>query len=147
MLPQRLTITLIIAIVIFFAAVLVLLKKRRLALKYTLLWFLTGFLLLLLVAFPDLMSTLASLAGINSRMNALYIFLIAFLIILVLSLTSIASRQTDRIRALAQAMAVLEERVRSLEAGSKGAGGDDGEQDAGGKTEDAGSGNGKKTEK
>lgn len=122
MLPQRLTITLIAAIVIFFAAVLVLLKKRRLALKYTLLWFLTGFLLLLLVAFPDLMSTLASLAGIKSRMNALYSFLIAFLIILVLSLTSIASRQTDRIRALAQAMAVLEERVRGLEAASKDAG-------------------------
>ena len=119
MLPQRLTITLIAAIVIFFAAVLVLLKKRRLALKYTLLWFLTGFLLLLLVAFPNLMSRLASLAGIKSRMNALYIFLIAFLIILVLSLTSIASKQTDRIRALAQAMAVLEERVRKLEGGSK----------------------------
>ncbi len=118
MLPQRLTVTLIIAIVIFFAAVLVLLKKRRLALKYTLLWFLTGFLLLILVAFPNLMSTLASLVGIKSRMNALYIFLIAFLIILVLSLTSIASRQTDRIRALAQAMAVLEERVRGLEAAS-----------------------------
>ena len=117
MLPQRLTITLIIAVVIFFAVVLWLLKKRRLALKYTLLWFLTGFLLMLLVAFPKLLSRMAALVGIQSRMNALYIFLIAFLIILVLSLTSIASRQTDRIRALAQAMAVLEERVRKLESG------------------------------
>ena len=115
MLPQRLTITLILAVVVFFAVVLWLLKKRRLALKYTLLWFLTGFLLLVLVIFPGLMSKLAALTGIQSRMNALYIFLIAFLIILVLSLTSIASRQTDRIRALAQAMAVLEERVRKLE--------------------------------
>ena len=120
MLPRRLTITLILAVVIFFAVVLWLLKKRRLALKYTLLWFLTGFLLLLLVAFPGLMSRLASLAGIQSRMNALYIFLIAFLIILVLSLTSIASRQTDRIRSLAQAMAVLEEKVRKLEKGETG---------------------------
>ena len=118
MLPQRLTFTLIFAVVVFFAVVLWLLKKRRLALKYTLLWFLTGFLLLVLVVFPNLMSRLAALTGIQSRMNALYIFLIAFLIILVLSLTSIASRQTDRIRALAQAMAVLEERVRKLEKGS-----------------------------
>ena len=140
MLPQRLTITLILAVVVFFVVVLWLLKKRRLALKYTLLWFLTGFLLLMLVVFPDLMSRLAALTGIQSRMNALYIFLIAFLIILVLSLTSIASRQTDRIRALAQAMAVLEERVRMLEAGSKDAGGNSaveepGGRDADGKTE------------
>ncbi len=120
MLPRRLTITLILAVVVFFAVVLWLLKKRRLALKYTLLWFLTGFLLMLLVAFPGLMSRLASIVGIQSRMNALYIFLIAFLIILVLSLTSIASRQTDRIRSLAQAMAVLEEKVRKLEKGETG---------------------------
>ena len=120
MLPRRLTITLILAVVVFFAVVLWLLKKRRLALKYTLLWFLTGFLLMLLVAFPGLMSRLASIVGIQSRMNALYIFLIAFLIILVLSLTSIASGQTDRIRSLAQAMAVLEEKVRELEKGETG---------------------------
>ncbi len=115
MLPQRLTLALILAIVIFFIAVLWLLKNRRLALKYTLLWFLTAFLMLLLVLFPGVMNFAASLVGIQSRMNALYIFLIAFLILLVFSLTSIASRQTDRIRSLAQAQAILEKRVRELE--------------------------------
>ncbi len=125
MLPQRLTVALILAIVIFFISVLWLLKNRRLALKYTLLWFLTGFLMLLLVLFPGLMSLAASLVGIQSRMNALYIFLIAFLIILVLSLTSIVSRQTDRIRSLAQAQAILEKRIRELEGSEIGAGGND----------------------
>ncbi len=115
MLPQRLIIALILAIAVFFIAVLWLLKNRRLALKYTLLWFLTGFILLLLVIFPNLMSFAASLVGIKSRMNALYIFLIAFLILLVFSLTSIVSRQTDRIRDLAQSQAILEKRVRELE--------------------------------
>ena len=115
MLPQRLTLALILAIVVFFIAVLWLLKNRRLALKYTLLWFLTAFLMLLLVLFPGLMNFAASLVGIQSRMNALYIFLIAFLILLVFSLTSIVSRQTDRIRSLAQAQAILEKRVRELE--------------------------------
>ncbi len=125
MLPQRLTVALILAIVIFFIAVLWLLKNRRLALKYTLLWFLTGFLMLLLVLFPGLMNLAASLVGIQSRMNALYIFLIAFLIILVLSLTSIVSRQTDRIRSLAQAQSILEKRIRELEGSEIGAGGND----------------------
>ena len=118
MLPQRLTLALILAIVVFFIAVLWLLKNRRLALKYTLLWFLTAFLMLLLVLFPGLMNFAASLVGIQSRMNALYIFLIAFLILLVFSLTSIVSRQTDRIRSLAQAQAILEKRVRELEEGT-----------------------------
>ena len=115
MLPSRLKIVLIIAIIIFFAVILSLLKNKKLALKYTLLWLATGFFMLLLVIFPNLMMSIAHLVGIQSNMNSLYIFLIAFLIMLVLSLTSIVSRQTERIKRLAQTQALLEQRVRELE--------------------------------
>ena len=113
--PTKLEAVLIAAIVSFFVIILSLLKHKKLALKYTLLWLATATLMLILVIFPTLMTHFASLIGIQSNMNCLYILLIGFLIVLVLSLTSIVSGQTERIRKLTQSQALLERRVRELE--------------------------------
>ncbi len=115
MIPVKLRITLLLAIIFFFAAVLYLLKYRRIALKYTLLWLATGAILLLMVIFPGILPGLARLIGIQTGMNMLYIMLIAFIIMILMSLTSIVSVQTERIRKLAEANAILEERVRQLD--------------------------------
>ena len=116
MLPSRLTIWLLLAIALFFIIVLTLLKKKRLALKYTLLWLLTGVLMLVLVLCPSILFRVSALLGIQSSMNGLYLLLIAFILMILMSLTSIVSAQTDRIRRLAQSVALLEERMRQLEA-------------------------------
>ncbi len=115
MIPVKLRITLLLAIIFFFAMVLYLLKYRRIALKYTLLWLATGAILLLMVIFPGILPGLARLIGIQTGMNMLYIMLIAFIIMILMSLTSIVSVQTERIRKLAEANAILEERVRQLD--------------------------------
>ena len=115
LLPAKLKVALIIAIIFFFAVVLSLLKNKRLALKYTLLWLLTGVIMLILVLFPGIMLWAAESVGIQSNMNALYIFLIAFLIIITMSLTSIVSRQSDRIRKLVQTQGLMEKRIRENE--------------------------------
>lgn len=114
-LPLRLRVSLILAIVLFFIIVLVLLKKRRLNLKYTLLWMLTGVVMLIFVLFPGIMSAIATLLGIQTVMNTLYLLLLAFMLILLMMLTSIVSKQTERIGTLAQNNAFLEKRVRELE--------------------------------
>lgn len=113
--PTRLTVVLIIAIVIYFIIILSLLKHRMLNMKYTLLWLLTGVVMLILVINPMLMFYLIQILGITSAMNGLYIMLIGFLIMLVLSLTSIASRQAGRITKLIQNQGLLEKRIRELE--------------------------------
>jgi hypothetical protein len=113
--PIRLKEVLIVAMILFFIIVLHLLKNKRLALKYTLLWLLTGVVLLLLAIFPQLLVWFAELVGVQSGMNMLYIVLIAFILMIIMSLTSIVSGQTDRIRKLAEANALLEERIRGLE--------------------------------
>ena len=115
MLPFRLKLCLIVAIVVFYIIVLLLLKYRRLSLKYTLLWLFTGMCLLVLVLFPGIIQAVAAIGGFQSSMNALYIILIAFLMMLSIMLTAIVSKQTERIRDLAQQNALLEERVRKLE--------------------------------
>ena len=113
--PIRLRTALLAAIILFFVIVLYFLKRRRLTLKYSLLWLLTGTVMLVLVAFPELMMFLSRLLGTQSIMNTLYLLILAFVIILLMMLTSIVSGQTERIRRLAQSNALLEKRIRELE--------------------------------
>lgn len=112
--PIRLRTALLAAIILFFVIVLYFLKRRRLTLKYSLLWLLTGTVMLVLVAFPELMMFLSRLIGTQSIMNTLYLLILAFVIILLMMLTSIVSGQTERIRRLAQSNALLEKRIREL---------------------------------
>lgn len=114
MLPTQLRVTLILAIVVFFVIVLWLLKNKRLALKYTLLWLVTGVAMLILAIFPEILMDIAKLLGIQTVMNTLYVLALAFILMLIMMLTSIVSAQTDRIRRLAQSQALLEERDRQV---------------------------------
>lgn len=114
MLPGRLRATLILAILLFYIIVLALLKRRRLTLKYTLLWMMTGLVMLVLALFPQILARIAKLLGIQNVMNTLYVLALAFILMLIMMLTSIVSSQTDRIRRLAQSQALLEERDRQV---------------------------------
>lgn len=115
MIPFKLTVALIAAIAVFFILIIIFLKYRRLELKYTLLWLLTGIVMLILVLRPDLMRLLTSLAGIQSNMNGLFLFILAFVIMILMSLTSICSGLNERIRELVQTEALTEKRLRDLE--------------------------------
>jgi hypothetical protein len=115
MIPDKLKVTMLIVIALFFIGVLRLLKRHRLQLRYTLLWLFCTFLLFLLILFPQAMTWIGRLVGIQTTMNTLYIFLIGFLIILSLSLTSIVSIQMKEIKTLDQNIALNERRIRNLE--------------------------------
>lgn len=115
MIPNKLKVTMLIVIALFFIGVLRLLKRHRLQLRYTLLWLFCTFLLFLLILFPQAMTWIGRLVGIQTTMNTLYIFLIGFLIILSLSLTSIVSIQMKEIKTLDQNIALNERRIRNLE--------------------------------
>lgn len=115
MLPINLRNTLIVAIFCYFVLILLFLKRKSLELKYTLLWIFAGFFMGLAVMFPKILGCLAALLGIQSTMNALYIVCIGFVIIILMALTSIVSKQTMKIRTLIQEIGMLEKRVRELE--------------------------------
>jgi hypothetical protein len=118
MLPARLTITLLIGLALYFFIILMLLKNKKISLKYTLLWLLSGLLLVIPVVFPSILSSISTLFGFQSRMNGLVVMLIAFVIIIVMSITSIVSNQSRKIRNLVQYSAMLEKRIRELELNS-----------------------------
>lgn len=106
---------LVAGIIIYFTIVFKLLKKRRLQLKYSLLWMVMGIIMALLVLFPKLLNLLCDLFGIVGTMNGLFCFSIGFILMLLMSLTSIVSRQSYRITRLVQENALLEKKIRDLE--------------------------------
>lgn len=115
MIPATLRLTLIVAVVCYFIVILYFLKQKALNLKYTLLWLVAGLVMGILVAVPELLVFIIHIFGIQDNMNGLFIFAIGFIIMILLSLTSIASRQNRKIRTLTQELAILDKRVRELE--------------------------------
>ncbi len=106
---------LLIAVLLYILLIGVLMKKGRMSLKYSLLWFASGIVLLICALFPQVIRFFTDLLGIYSETNAVFFLGVCFLLLIILSLTSIVSGQTERIRTLTQTQAMLEKRIRELE--------------------------------
>ena len=115
MIPFTLRVTLSIAVICYFILILYYLKKRMLELKYTLLWLAAGVVMGVMIFFPELLVWFVGILGIESNMNGLYVLSIAFIVAILMTLTSIVSRQTMKIRTLIQEMSMREKRIRELE--------------------------------
>ena len=115
MIPSNLRVVLIIGVITYFIIILMFLKKKALSLKYTLLWLLAGVVLGVMVFWPELLIRFIHLLGIIDTMNGLFIICIAFLIMILMSITSIVSRQADKIKNLTQTISKMEKRIRELE--------------------------------
>ena len=113
--PLTMRCAIILAIIVYFIVLVVLLKQKRLSLRYTLLWLFSGMILLLLVVFPQLLDGISSLLGFQVQSNALFAILFFFTLLIMMSLTSIISKQNGYIKKLAQHTALLEKRLRNLE--------------------------------
>ncbi len=110
-----LRISLLIAICVYLTLIVVLLRKKSLNLKYSLLWLFMAVVLFLMVAFPKTIEFLADLIGVASYINAIFMAFIFFILLLVVSLTSIVSKQHREIKTLIQNVALLQKRLDQLE--------------------------------
>lgn len=111
----RLTVSLIIGVLFYLSVIMVLIKRERLNLKYTLLWLFSGVVMLVIALVPKIAVMAARLMGVATPANAVFVVEALFALMIILSLTSIASTQVLRIRRLTQTQAILEKRVRELE--------------------------------
>jgi len=119
MISHRLQIFAVAASVIFLGVLIWLLRKNRLSLKYSLLWLFSGAVMLVLSIFPGLLDTFSRLIGVYSSVNALFAVIIFCGMILMISMTSIMSKQKAEIVRLVQEMSLMENRIRELEKGGK----------------------------
>ena len=115
MISNKLQAFCLIAVAVYYAVLFYLLKKKSLSLKYTLLWLFSGFIMLVFVLFPELLTLFSVFLGIGIPTNALFAVISFCIIMLLISLTSIVSKQTERIKTLTQTLAILEKRVKELE--------------------------------
>ncbi len=115
MITPKMQIVAVIAVILFFGILVWLLRKNRMELRYALLWFICGVIMLILALFPKMLDRFAAFVGIYSSVNALFAVTLFFALMLTLSLTSIASREKQEIVRLIQELAVLENRVEKPE--------------------------------
>lgn len=110
----QLRVSLGIGIAIYYFILFYFLRKKTLSLKYTLLWIFFGIVLLLIIIFPKILNIIF-LFGIQSPVNGIFSFILFAVLTILMSLTAIASRLSEKIKILIQYNAELELRVRELE--------------------------------
>ena len=117
---EKLRICLAIGLVIYFIALFYLIKKQRLILKYSLIWMLSGVILIVFLIWPQFVFDASALIGISDPVNAVFLLFAGVSLLLTLSLTSIVSQFNRVNRDTIQSLALLERRVRELEEKEKG---------------------------
>lgn len=118
MLSHTLQITLSVAVICYFIIILYYLKKKMLELRYTLLWLAAGTVMGVMVFFPEILVWFVRRLGIESNMNGLFVLCFMFIIVILMAITSIVSRQQMKIRILIQEISMMEKRIRELENGT-----------------------------
>lgn len=89
-----------------------LVRRRQLRAKYSLLWLSIGVVLVVLAAWPALLDRASAALGIAYPPAAFLLVAVAFLLVLVVHFSWELSRVEDRLRALAEELALLQAEVR-----------------------------------
>lgn len=110
-----LRIDLLVGVLLYLGVILWLLKKNRLTIRYSIIWFLSGFVLLIFALFPYIVLVLRDLLQVELAANLVFLLVLAFVLMILLSLSSIVSGFSEKIKRLSQHNALLERRVRELE--------------------------------
>ncbi len=114
--PPVLRATLIIGAVLFLGFLLLLLRRKKLNVQYSIIWLCAALVMLVFAAFPYTVAVLVDVFNFEMPVNLVFTLLFIFVLLLLLSLSTIVTGFAARIKRLTQAQALLEERVRQLEA-------------------------------
>ncbi len=115
MISSSLRVFLTIGLALYFFLIFTLLKRKTLSLKYTLLWIFGGAGMAILLIFPEILNWFIHIVDIKLASNGLFAIILFFILIILISITSIVSKQSDNIKRLVQDNALLEKRIRDLE--------------------------------
>ena len=114
--PHSLQLYFIVGSVLMLLVIFGLLKKGLLSVKYSLLWLAFAGVMLVFAAFPYVVYVLRDLLDMVMPVNLVYMLLFCFVLLVLLSISIAISELAQKTKRLAQANALLEERVRRLEA-------------------------------
>ena len=106
MMTTRIKVIIVILLALGLIKIISLIKKGARELKYALTWLLLSIGLALIVLVPGMLNEISSLLGIYDATNMVFFAGIIFLIIIIFGLTMSLSRNSDRVRQLAQSIAL-----------------------------------------
>lgn len=107
----RIQVIIAVLIVIVLCVIINMIRKKSLELRYALAWLFVGSGVLILDLFPRLMAWLAKILGIASPVNMLFFLGFCFSLGIVFVLTLAVSRMSNRIKELAQELALYKKEV------------------------------------
>lgn len=106
MMNIRIQIIIALVVLIALAVIVNMIRRKKLELRYALVWMAVGIAILILDFFPELISWLSTQIGIASPVNMLFFFGFCFSLVIIFALTMAMSRMSNRIKQLAQEVAI-----------------------------------------
>ena len=94
-------------------------RRRKLREEYSWLWLLTGFGVIVLAVWYDLLVFITEMIGAVLPTTTLFVFSLLFLLLIALHYSIKISSLTDQVRKLAQKIAILESELDEQGAGSR----------------------------
>jgi hypothetical protein len=112
MTPFRVSLAAAVAAVILLLVIFELIRSRRLQERYALLWLLTGMVILVFALWRGALATVSGAVGIRYPPSALFVLAGLFILLVLLHYSTVISELAQKNLALAQRLALLENRLR-----------------------------------
>ena len=116
----KLKIFLFSVVLIFFALIFLLLKKNKLKVKYSVLWITMSVIFLIVLVFSETVKKISALAGFETTSNFVFFLAIFFILIMLVSLCIIISKQSEQIKKLTQRLGILNNKLDKFEGKTNG---------------------------
>ena len=102
----RIKCVIIAVLILGLLKILGLIKKNKLELKYALSWLFLELVILIITLIPNLLNVISNVLGIYYEINMLFFLGFVFIILVIFSLTMSLSRSSERVRKMAQEIAL-----------------------------------------
>ena len=102
----RIKCVIIVVLILGLLKILGLIKKNKLELKYALSWLFLELGILIITLIPNLLNVISKVLGIYNEINMLFFLGFVFIILVIFSLTMSLSRNSERVRKMAQEIAL-----------------------------------------
>ena len=97
--------------ILFTIYIIKMINKEKLELKYALTWLFSSLGLIIIAVFPQILDWVSVILHILSPVNALFLIVIFFLLVLIFTLTVAISKSKKQIIAISQEVGILKEKI------------------------------------
>lgn len=111
MMTMRVRIAIVVVLVVALVAMINLIRKKSLDIRYALTWLALDIGILIIVIIPGLLDSLAEFLGIYNPVNMIFFLGFLFSLVVIFALTMSVSRNSNRVRKMAQRIALNEYRL------------------------------------